>query len=590
MVFNYYLYGSANWRKNFHSLGQSILSRFFVPALFFFCLLISIVFLPAKVAAEDLIPVRLVSLLTFDDHGNTFQFPADVFYDRYQKEPYVVTSHGRIIVFTDDYFPQVSFGVGRGLQGPRSVYVHDNGDLYIPEFYKDTKGELQRKVVILNPALFKKGEIDINNVPGIKENFHPHRVAVDNKNRIYVTSSGYPGVVVFDAEGKFLKWLKPVSRVYGRKVEKEAAAKEEDSEPAEEETMMSAAEKLGIPEDMLPDTSVPAELEGREEEENIGPVLIIDVEIDPAGRIYLLSEETSEVFVYNQDHELLFKFGEKGGSSAKMSRPRGVAVDYDNKAIYLVDYMRHTILVYDYFTGKYIFEFGGRGVGPLWFNFPNSIAVDENGFVIIGDLFNKRVQVIDVNMAARRTALSGKPSELSPVAPPAATAKPPIPAAQEIEANETQITVSYDLTAPVPLLPLAGGMAAMALPAAPVVPELDRQPKKEPEPVKSMPAQIEADKHKKRVVSQPPEPLPPVVKEEPVAGPEKIAVAQQTVEPAIRIPARPAKEKAIPQKDATVSGKKASLAEKLAQLPAAVGVYGPIAAIGIIGGWLLYNR
>jgi DNA-binding beta-propeller fold protein YncE len=60
--------------------------------------------------------------------------------------------------------------------------------------------------------------------------------------------------------------------------------------------------------------------------------------------------------------------------------------------MYIVDYMRHTITVYDH-DGKYLFEFGGLGFDPGWFWFPNNIGVDKKGRVYVADFFNHRVQV-----------------------------------------------------------------------------------------------------------------------------------------------------------------------------------------------------
>jgi DNA-binding beta-propeller fold protein YncE len=110
------------------------------------------------------------------------------------------------------------------------------------------------------------------------------------------------------------------------------------------------------------------------------------------GRIYLLSGETSHVYVYDENREFLFSFGKKGGSSGKMSRPVGIGVDSSRARQYVVDYMRHTVLVYDR-EGTYLREFGGLGWGPGWFQYPSDITVDSSGRVIVADTFNNRVEV-----------------------------------------------------------------------------------------------------------------------------------------------------------------------------------------------------
>jgi DNA-binding beta-propeller fold protein YncE len=91
----------------------------------------------------------------------------------------------------------------------------------------------------------------------------------------------------------------------------------------------------------------------------------------------------------------LFSFGQKGGSSGKASRPRGLALDQNRQLIYVVDYMRHTILVYS-FDGNYLTEFGGLGYSEGWFYYPNDIAVDDQGRSIIADYFNHRVQILEM--------------------------------------------------------------------------------------------------------------------------------------------------------------------------------------------------
>jgi hypothetical protein len=61
--------------------------------------------------------------------------------------------------------------------------------------------------------------------------------------------------------------------------------------------------------------------------------------------------------------------------------------------MYVVDYMRHTILAYDK-AGTYLFEFGGRG-SAWWFKF-SDVVVNKRGQLIVADLFNHRLQVLEV--------------------------------------------------------------------------------------------------------------------------------------------------------------------------------------------------
>jgi len=70
-------------------------------------------------------------------------------------------------------------------------------------------------------------------------------------------------------------------------------------------------------------------------------------------------------------------------------------VDDLSKRIYVIDYMRHTANAYSE-DGRFLFEFGGRGWGKGWLQYPCDIAVDTSGNVLIADTFNQRVQVLKI--------------------------------------------------------------------------------------------------------------------------------------------------------------------------------------------------
>ena len=123
---------------------------------------------------------------------------------------------------------------------------------------------------------------------------------------------------------------------------------------------------------------------------------ICAVYIDESNRIYLLSEGYGRAYVYDKNEDFLFGFGQKGGSTGKLSRPRSLGVDEVRHWIYIVDYMRHTVTVYKYENGQYLFEFGGKGWGPGWFQFPTYIYIDHAQRTLVADTFNQRIQVLKI--------------------------------------------------------------------------------------------------------------------------------------------------------------------------------------------------
>lgn len=235
------------------------------------------------------------------------------------------------------------------------------------------------------------------------ENFIPLAMTVGLSGKIYLVGQNTRGVLVLDSDGNYSHWLKPKDKLFsedpglmkrddGKILPSDLSfsSKSEKVARGEEEPGLDMRELL--PQDLLPEIDV-----GMEEvqTQEVIDVQVADITIDSAGQIYILSEETSKIYVYSHTEEFLYSFGQKGGSTGKMSRPKSIVVDEVKKALYIVDYMRHTILIFN-LAGKFMYEFGGMGTGPGWFQFPVSLALGKAGHLIVADLFNQRVQVLDV--------------------------------------------------------------------------------------------------------------------------------------------------------------------------------------------------
>ena len=354
------------------------------------------------------VPVKTVAIINEDDQGLPLKFPSAVFFDKTMDEIYVVNGgNGRINLYGSDYFPRISLGVGRGVDSPNGIFVAGDGRLFICQ---GRTAKNPPRLTILNAAFFPLKEILVQQFPEA-ESFVPNRVYVGRNGNIYVAGIDFRGLMVLDGEGNFLHWLKPKDKIWAdqqldySKLPQDIAGKGQMEEgatpPAGDNAEAPEEEQRETEMTNLPDFLKPKGKEVIEEEEakQFGPVQVTDVVCGAEGHIYILSEETSKVYVYNASEEFLFAFGKKGGSSGKMSRPRALAVDEKRKCIYVVDYMRHTILIYN-FAGRYLFEIGGKGSSPRWFNFPTALALDGRGNLVVADLFNQRVQVLDVKFEA----------------------------------------------------------------------------------------------------------------------------------------------------------------------------------------------
>jgi len=279
-----------------------------------------------------------------DYAGRTLTFPSRVCVDPVSGEIYAVDSgNNRILVFTYDYYPLFSVDYSDGIEFPSAVAVGQDGYLFVAQ--SRSSRDLRPRISVFNPALVRERDIYFTGFEGA-EDFKPASMAIGRNNNLYIAGYDYFGLIVLDRDGNFLRVITPRDQVAGSggKMEK---------------------------------------------------VRVRALDIDSRGWIYILSEDSGRVYVYDQDEEFVHKFGEKGGTWGKLSRPLGLSVDHKKDRVYVIDYMRHTANAYC-LDGKFLFDFGGRGWGRGWFNFPSDISVDAFGNILVADTFNHRVQVFSL--------------------------------------------------------------------------------------------------------------------------------------------------------------------------------------------------
>ena len=300
--------------------------------------------------AEDF-AVGYVAEITTDELGRKFSFPSAIFLDPDTGESYIVTGgKGRIIILGPDFFPLTSFGRGRGLDDVQGGTFARDGSIVLTQA-RGNKG--YARLTFLNRALLLEREINLSVFEGAGE-FLPSQLTFNAANEtFYICGINGRGVMRLDANGNFLGWLTVFDNFYNW-VQKEGEG---------------------------PGENVP----------------IVDAVTDNNGYLYLLSEETGKIYVFDPKEKEVHTFGTKGGSTGKLSRPRSLAIDELRRCIYVVDYMRHTILIYD-LNGQFVHEFGGKGWGFGWFNYPTHIEVMPDGKLLVADFYNNRVQALDIRI------------------------------------------------------------------------------------------------------------------------------------------------------------------------------------------------
>jgi DNA-binding beta-propeller fold protein YncE len=114
--------------------------------------------------------------------------------------------------------------------------------------------------------------------------------------------------------------------------------------------------------------------------------------IDAQDNIYA-TDCCSKVLKFDNNGNFLFEFGsyDAGNGNGKFQYPDSVAINPVNNYIYVSDYYRNDIQVFDT-NGNYVEKFGGSGSGDGQFSCPYGITFDPNNDIYVADTCHHRIQ------------------------------------------------------------------------------------------------------------------------------------------------------------------------------------------------------
>ncbi len=123
--------------------------------------------------------------------------------------------------------------------------------------------------------------------------------------------------------------------------------------------------------------------------------MIVGLAIDDSDRLYVTDDKLREVLVFNPKHEEIGAFG-----ADVLGRPGGIAVDNENRFLYVVDTENDVVDVFDADSFKLLRKIGTPGkkhmlTDPGTFSLPTFVAVDKDGNVYVTDTLNARVEIFD---------------------------------------------------------------------------------------------------------------------------------------------------------------------------------------------------
>lgn len=289
--------------------------------------------------------VRLHAIMDKDPAEKKLSYPTSLFFDHETEETYVVDAgNSQLIIFNREGFPLDQVGRGRGLHNIVTVMRYD-AKLYV--CCGSNNDYPSGCIHILDNAFFPVEDLVLPDPEKKNDHLIVKQVMLGLNGAFYVLYNNGIGVSVFDKDWHFQRQIVPRQEI------------------------------LGI----------------------IDPASIDAMAQDREGKLYFLSEEMGRVFVYDYKETFMFSFGEKGGDTGKLARPRSITVDSRNKRIYVSDYLRHTVLVYTS-DGKWLYEIGSKGDAPGYFFYPSAVCSDNNGTLYVADTFNHRVQIFAITASS----------------------------------------------------------------------------------------------------------------------------------------------------------------------------------------------
>src|SRR5579862_3577964 len=211
----------------------------------------------------------------------------------------------------------------------------------------------------------------------------PYGLAVDSKGNVYAADQKVGAVFIFNTETRDVELIK--NKVHGHFVRIIGLAMDDN-------------DRLFVSDPGLRHVMV---FNAKHEAEDViteGLVSPGGMAIDTENRLlYVTDIEQDQVLVYDADSLKLKRRMGTGGQKHALTtpgdfaRPAAVAVDQEGN-VYVADTLNNRIEIFDG-DGKFISTFGKPGDGPGYFSRPKGVAVDGDGHIWVADGMQDRVQV-----------------------------------------------------------------------------------------------------------------------------------------------------------------------------------------------------
>jgi DNA-binding beta-propeller fold protein YncE len=144
-----------------------------------------------------------------------------------------------------------------------------------------------------------------------------------------------------------------------------------------------------------PENKDKVELIGNGKQANFA--MIVGVALDDNDRLFVSDAKMHRVLAFNDKHEQEASIG-----MDVLVRPGGIAIDRENRFLYVADTGQDIVDVFDADTFKLLRHLGKPSkkhdqTEPGTFSLPECVAVDNDGNVYVTDTFNNRVEIFDAD-------------------------------------------------------------------------------------------------------------------------------------------------------------------------------------------------
>ena len=213
----------------------------------------------------------------------------------------------------------------------------------------------------------------------------PYGMAVDSKGNLYVADQKVGAIFIFNTETRDVELIK--NKTHGHFVRIIGLAMDDNDRLFVSDPGLRHVLVFNAkhqPEDVITD----------------GLVEPGGLAIDTENRLlYVADVDQDQVLVYDADTLKLKRRIGTGGHKHELTtpgdfaRPGGLAVDRDGN-LYVADSLNNRIEIFDG-DGKFISTFGKAGDGPGYFSRPKGVAIDSDDHIWVVDGMQDRVQVFN---------------------------------------------------------------------------------------------------------------------------------------------------------------------------------------------------